>query len=112
MGPVDLEEKVKLLSNARALLIPSLAAETSSLVAMEAASSGTPVVAFRSGALPEVVQHEVTGFIADDLKGLIAALARVDEISPLKCRQYALENFSSERMVDDYIKLYKDLLGA
>jgi len=112
VGPVDLEEKAKLLSNARALLIPSLVAETSSLVAMEAASAGTPVVAFRSGALPEVVRHEVTGFITDDLEGMIDAVARIGEISPLRCRQYALRNFSSERMVDDYVKLYRDLLGV
>lgn len=112
VGPVDLEEKSRLLSSARALLIPSFVAETSSLVAMEAASSGTPVIALRSGALPEVVQDEFTGFIADDVQGMIAAVARLSEISPVRCREYALENFSSERMVDDYLKLYKDLLGA
>jgi glycosyltransferase involved in cell wall biosynthesis len=112
VGPVDLEAKAKLLGSARALLIPSLAAETSSLVAMEAASSGTPVAAFRSGALPEVVQHGVTGFIADDLEGMVEAVARIDGISPLACRHYALQNFSSERMVNDYISLYRDLLGV
>jgi glycosyltransferase involved in cell wall biosynthesis len=112
VGPVGLETKTKLLSSARALLVPSLAAETSSLVAMEAASSGTPVVAFRSGALPEVVRDGVTGFLADDLQGMIQAVARLDEISALRCREYAIRNFSSERMVNDYIKLYKDLLGA
>ncbi len=109
VGPVGLEEKARLLSSARALLIPSLAAETSSLVAMEAASSGTPVVAFRSGALPEVVQHELTGFIADDMQSMVEAVTRIDEIQPSNCRDYALENFSSERMVDDYIKLYRHL---
>lgn len=112
VGPVDLAAKVELLGNARALLIPSLAPETSSLVAMEAASSGTPVVAFRSGALPEVVQHELTGFIADGLEDMVEAVARIDEICSSQCRQYALQNFSWERMVDNYIKLYGNLLGA
>jgi glycosyltransferase involved in cell wall biosynthesis len=112
VGPVDLDDKTRLLGSARALLVPSLAPETSSLVAMEAASSGTPVIAFRSGALPEVVQHGHTGFIADDLEGMIEAVERLDEISPLECRKYALQNFSSERMIDGYIKLYSDLLGA
>jgi glycosyltransferase involved in cell wall biosynthesis len=112
LGPVGLNDKTKLLSSARALLIPSVAPETSSLVAMEAASSGTPTVAFRSGALPEVVQDEVTGFIADDVDGMIEAVRRIGEISPLRCREYAVENFSSERMVNEYLSLYRDLLGA
>jgi len=112
VGPVDLKEKAKLLSRARALLIPSLAPETSSLVAMEAASSGTPAIAFRSGALPEVVQNGITGFIADDVAGMIEAVAQIGHISPLRCRQHAIENFSSERMVDNYLSLYRDLLGA
>ncbi|MFL6416907.1 MAG: glycosyltransferase, partial [Bryobacteraceae bacterium] len=112
VGPVDLDEKAKLLSSARALLIPSLAAETSSLVAMEAASSGTPVIAFRSGALPEIVRHESTGFIAEDVSGMIEWVKRTDDISPTRCREYALENFSSERMIEDYIRLYGDLLGV
>ena len=112
VGPVELKEKAKLLSRARALLIPSLAPETSSLVAMEAASSGTPAIAFRSGALPEVVQNGITGFIADDVAGMIEAVVQIGHISPLRCRQHAIENFSSERMVDNYLSLYRDLLGA
>lgn len=112
VGPVGLGDKAKLLRSARALLIPSLAPETSSLVAMEAASSGTPTVAFRSGALPEVVQDEVTGFIADDLERMVEAVERIGDISPVRCREYAVENFSSERMVDDYVSLYRDLLGV
>ena len=65
VGPVGLSEKVDLLARARCLLIPSLVAETSSLVAMEALASGTPDIAFRSGALPEIVEHGRTGFIVD-----------------------------------------------
>jgi glycosyltransferase involved in cell wall biosynthesis len=112
VGPVGLREKAKLLSSARALLIPSLAPETSSLVAMEAASSGTPTIAFRSGALPEVVQDEVTGFIADDVECMVEAVGRIGDISPVRCREYAVDNFSSERMVNDYLGLYRDLLGV
>ncbi|MFL6450326.1 MAG: glycosyltransferase family 4 protein [Bryobacteraceae bacterium] len=111
-GPVNLDQKITLLSRARALLVPSLAAETSSLVAMEAASSGTPVIAFRSGALPEVIQHGLTGFIVEDVQGMIRATARLEAICRSRCREYALENFSYERMVDDYVKLYRDLLAA
>jgi glycosyltransferase involved in cell wall biosynthesis len=112
VGPVGLSEKARLLASARALLIPSLAPETSSLVAMEAASSGTPAIAFRSGALPEVVQDRVTGFIADDTEGMIDAVGRTGVWWPVRCREYAVEHFSSQRMVDDYLSLYRDLLGA
>ncbi len=112
VGPVGLNQKTKLLSSARALLVPSLAPETSSLVAMEAASSGTPTVAFHSGALPEVIQNQVTGFVVDDLEHMVDAIARIGQISPVRCRKYAIEHFSSERMVNDYVKLYRDLLGA
>jgi glycosyltransferase involved in cell wall biosynthesis len=108
-GPVNLEQKIELLAGARCLLIPSLVAETSSLVAMEAISSGTPVVAFRSGALPEVVSHEVTGFIVESQDQMRDAVAHVGDISPEVCRETAITRFDALRMVDDYIKLYASL---
>ena len=76
LGPAGLARKRRLLSAARCLLVPSLAPETSSLVAMEAASCGAPVIAFRSGALPEVVEHGRTGLLVDGVDGMAAAPAR------------------------------------
>ena len=70
------ELKRRLLREAQALLITSLAEETSSLVAMEAAASGTPVVAFRRGALAEVVREGVTGFLVEDMDEAVLALQR------------------------------------
>ena len=102
--------KVDLLRNARAVLITSSAEETSSLVAMEAAACGTPVVAMRRGALPEVVQHGITGVLARTEDGLIEALKKVGEIRPQVCRAHAEENFSAARMADDYAKLYRRLM--
>ncbi len=89
------------------MLIPSLVAETSSLVAMEAISSGTPVIAFRSGALPEVVEDGETGFIVDTEDQMIEAVQHVAEISPESCRSRATLRFDARRMVDDYINLYR-----
>lgn len=109
VGAVGLQEKVALLSGARCLLIPSTVAETSSLVAMEALSSGTPVVAFRSGALPEVIDHGISGFIVDSQNEMAAAVKRTGEISPEICRQIAVSRFDARRMVDDYLKLYDSL---
>ena len=108
-GPVGLEQKAELLATARCLLIPSLVAETSSLVAMEAISSGTPVIAFRSGALPEVVTHGMTGFIVDSQEEMREAIARTGDISPEVCRRTAQERFDARRMVGDYLNLYASL---
>jgi glycosyltransferase involved in cell wall biosynthesis len=112
IGPVGLERKTDLLSRASALLIPSLAAETSSLVAMEAMSSGTPVIAFRSGALPEVIEDGVTGFVVNDLEEMKAAVLKVDETSATACRTRAVRYFSSRRMAEDYLDLYARVIDA
>lgn len=100
------EQKRALLRQSRAVLITSLAAETSSLVAMEAAASGTPVIAFRRGALPELVHNGVTGFLVDDVQEALEALEGIETIHPLDCAHYAQQNFSSGAMADGYERLY------
>ena len=103
-------EKVDLIRNARALLITSEVNETSSVVAMEAAACGTPVVALRRGALPEVVAGGVTGFVVDDAEQMALALNRVASIKPEDCRLYARQNYSARTMADAYEELYRKLL--
>ena len=105
-------EKVDLIRNARALLITSEVNETSSVVAMEAAVCGTPVIALRRGALPEVVAEGVTGFIIDNADQMISALGRVSEIEPEHCRAYARQHYSAQRMADAYEDLYRKLINA
>jgi glycosyltransferase involved in cell wall biosynthesis len=105
------ELKCELLRRATALLGASLVDETSSLVAMEAAACGTPVIAFRRGALPEVVKHGVTGFLVKDIADAARALARLTEISSLECIQHARKNFSASAMADGYEQLYAALLS-
>lgn len=112
VGPVGLERKVQLLAEARCVLIPSLAAETGSLVAMEAIGSGTPVIAFRSGALPEIVEHGLTGFIVDSEDEMGEAVKRAPQISSARCREEAFRRFDAARMVQDYISLYRALLAS
>jgi glycosyltransferase involved in cell wall biosynthesis len=112
IGPVGLVRKSELLARARCLLVPSSVAETSSLVAMEAIASGTPVVAFRSGALPEVVEHGQTGFIVDSEDAMSEAVMRAGEISPERCRASAASRFDSRRMVRDYLELYGTLCSS
>lgn len=112
LGPVGFLRKRRLLAAARCLLVPSLVDETSSLVAMEAASCGTPVVAFRRGALPEVVEDGRTGFLVDDAAGMAAAVGRVGAIDADACRETARRRFSHGRMAREYLARYQTLAVA
>jgi len=109
VGPLGFRGKRRLLREARGLLVPSLAPETSSLVAMEALACGTPVVAFRAGALPEIVEHGRTGFLVDGVDEMSAAIAELHAIDPAVCRATARERFSAEAMVERYVSLYRAL---
>jgi glycosyltransferase involved in cell wall biosynthesis len=105
------DHKRKLLREAQAVLITSLAEETSSLVAMEAAASGTPVIAFTRGALPEIVRDGVTGCVVDSAGDAVQALERIGEIDPVVCARYARERFSCADMAEKYARLYGRLLA-
>jgi len=107
IGQPSFAEKVDLLRNARALLITSEVNETSSVVAMEAGACGTPVVALRRGALPEVVADDITGVLVNDAHEMMAALPRVADIQPEDCRRYAEQHYSAQRMADAYEELYR-----
>jgi glycosyltransferase involved in cell wall biosynthesis len=100
------EHKVELLRHARALLVPSLVDETSSLVSKEAAACGTPVVAFWRGALPEVVRDGITGFVVHSTEQMVEAVRRIDEIDPQVCRTHAEREFTAVRMAGDYEQVY------
>jgi glycosyltransferase involved in cell wall biosynthesis len=112
VGPLGLERKRRFLSAARCLLVPSVVNETSSLVAREAIACGTPVIAFRKGALPETVEHGRTGFLVDDAAGMAEAIGRAHEIDPAVCRATARRRFSVERMSGCYLELYRSLAGS
>lgn len=103
---LSFEEKVELIAGAKALLLSTKAPETSSLVAMEAAACGTPVIAFPHGAVPEIVRHGVTGYLVEDWKSMAHAIADVDSLWPEDARQLAEQEFSSRRMADGYERLY------
>jgi glycosyltransferase involved in cell wall biosynthesis len=103
------ELKRCLLRESQALLNTSLAEETSSLVAMEAAASGTPVVAFRKGALVELVREGVTGFLVEDLAQAALALQNIASISAKACVRRAQKNFSAVKMAERYSALYEQL---
>lgn len=112
VGPIGLPRKRRLLAAARCLLAPSLVPETSSLVAMEALACGTPVVAYPSGALPEIVEHGRTGFIVESPREMADAIRHAASIDPAVCRAAARERFSAERMIRQYLSLYQRLARA
>jgi glycosyltransferase involved in cell wall biosynthesis len=104
------EQKRDLLRQAKALLITGQADETSSLVAMEAAASGTPVIAFGRGALPEIVKHGVMGFVVNNEEEAIEALKDLAHIDPMDCVRHAHQCFSSRQMAENYARLYAEVL--
>jgi glycosyltransferase involved in cell wall biosynthesis len=106
LGPVSGRNKHALLAGARALLIPSMVLETSSLSAMEALACATPVVAFRRGALMEIVEHGKTGFLVDSVEQMAEAVLAIDQIDPAQCHEAASTRFSAQRMYEQYLELY------
>lgn len=112
LGPLGLARKRRLLAAARCLVIPSQVAETSSLVAMEALACGTPVVAFRVGALPEIVEPGRTGFLVDTVEEMAEAIRAAETIDRRECRRAAEERFASERMIGRYLDLYYRLAAG
>jgi glycosyltransferase involved in cell wall biosynthesis len=112
IGCIGGHDKRLLLAAARCVLVPSLAQETSSLVAMEALAAGTPVIAWRSGALPHIVDHGRTGYIVDDVLGMADAIGKVGRIDPRTCRAVARERFGLDRMIAGYFTLYRQLVGG
>ncbi len=107
VGPVAAHRKRRLLSAARCVLVPSRVNETSSLVAMEALAAGTPVIAFRRGALPDIVDHGTTGYIVEDVNGMAEAIRMADRIHPEDCRRAARERFNIERTLAGYFRVYE-----
>ncbi len=109
IGPVGFERKRRLLGGARCLLAPSLAPETSSLVAMEAMACGTPVVAFPSGALADIIEHGKTGFLVSNEHEMAEAIEAAGTILGETCRAEARRRFGLAEMVGTYLELYEQL---
>jgi glycosyltransferase involved in cell wall biosynthesis len=108
-GEIELGERRALLGNALAMLFPIDWPEPFGLVMIEAMSCGTPVIAYRSGSVPEVVEDGVTGFIVTDEIEAVAAVKRASTLDRRAIRKRFEERFSVNRMVADYVKLYKSL---
>ena len=106
LGETSHAKKVALLQNARATLFPIEWEEPFGLVMIESMACGTPVIATRWGAVPEVIEQGRSGVIVDDYREMPDALAAADELEPIECRRSVEEHFSAERMVQDYESAY------
>jgi glycosyltransferase involved in cell wall biosynthesis len=95
-----MDRKLELYKNARALLFPILWEEPFGLVMIEAMATGTPVIAYRRGAIPEVVSDGVTGFIVDTEAQLMEKAGIIGSISRKNCRSWVEEKFTVSRMID------------
>ena len=111
LGEVNHGQKVELLQDARVTLFPIEWEEPFGLVMIESLACGTPVIATRWGAVPEVIDDGRSGIIVDHYRHMAGALERADALDPLECRRFAEERFSPERMVDDYLDAYRAAIG-
>ena len=112
IGEVGGARKNEFLGGAAALLFPIDWAEPFGLVMIEALACGTPVIAWRKGSVPEIIEHGVTGFVVDSINDATACVARLSGIERLQCRRVFEQRFDSRRMAFDYFKLYKRLMAA
>jgi glycosyltransferase involved in cell wall biosynthesis len=112
VGEADAAEKRQLLADARALLFPIEWDEPFGLVMVEAMACGTPVLGFRRASVPEVVEPGLTGFVVDDIDGLVRAIDHADGIDRRACRRRAEQRFGVGRMVDDYERTYAEVIDG
>ncbi len=110
LGEIDHKTKVELLKNAKALLCPLQWREPFGLFIVEAMACGTPVIVFDRGSARELVVNGKTGFIVKNVNEAVAALKKIDRIDRNDCRRWVEKNFTKEKMVDEYEKVYYEVL--
>lgn len=110
IGSVGPKKRDELLGGAAALLHPINFNEPFGLSVIEAMACGTPVIAFPRGSMPELIRHGETGFLVSDLDEAVQAVGGIPALERAHCRQVAEEYFSAGRMVEDYLKVYRQVL--
>ena len=112
VGEIGDAEKNEFLGNAYALLFPIDWPEPFGLVMIEAMACGTPVVAYRGGAVPELVEPGHTGFIVESIQDAVKAVQRVAELSRKRCREVFEQRFTATRMAHDYLQQFECLIAS
>src|SRR5213075_1295384 len=106
VGPVNMRQKLSLLSRARGLLNPIEWEEPFGMVMIEAMALGCPVISFARGAASELIVHRKTGFLVHDVHEMVRFIPRIDEIDRDATRAYVERNFSARVMAEKYVKIY------
>ena len=110
LGSVGPADRGRILGGSAALLHPIAFAEPFGLSVVESMACGTPVIAYRKGSMPEVIDEGVTGRLVDDVTGAVAAVRAIDHFDRGNCRVRARERFGKDRMVDDYLRVYRKVI--
>lgn len=110
LGEVGTQERLRLLQGARALVNPIRWAEPFGLVMIEALACGTPVLSFRKGSAPEIIEHGLNGYISDNEDQLARDILRAHTLDRAACRRSAEERFTTDRMVEDHLDLFRSLI--
>jgi glycosyltransferase involved in cell wall biosynthesis len=110
LGSVGPADRGRILGSAAALLHPIRFAEPFGLSVVESMACGTPVIAYRKGSMPEVVDEGVTGRLVTDADEAVAAVAGIGSIDRLGCAARARQRFSADRMVEDYLAIYRKIV--
>src|SRR5205807_4599760 len=111
VGPVNLKQKIDLLSRAYGFLNPIEWEEPFGMVMVEAMALGCPVISFARGAAPELIVHGETGFLVHTVDEMVQCIPRLDQIDRQSIRTYVERNFSARAMADNYAKVYRRLLS-
>jgi glycosyltransferase involved in cell wall biosynthesis len=112
IGEIGERDKADFLGGAAALLFPIDWPEPFGLVMIEAMACGTPVIAFRRGSVPEVVEENVSGFVVDTIEEAVTAVRRIGDLDRVNVRAEFERRFTAERMAHDYVGIYRQLLAA
>jgi glycosyltransferase involved in cell wall biosynthesis len=112
IGEIGESEKGEFFGNAMALLFPINWPEPFGLSMIEAMACGTPVIAYRNGSVPEVIEQGITGFIVDDIDAAVRAVEQIGSLSRWRCRQEFKRRFTAGRMARDYAAVYQKLMNA
>jgi glycosyltransferase involved in cell wall biosynthesis len=110
IGPVDMQQKIDLLSGARGFLNPIVWEEPFGMVMIESMARGCPVISFARGAASEIIVHRKTGFLVRDVDEMVEFIPHIDEIDREVTHTHVERHFSAQVMAEKYVKLYKKVI--
>jgi len=112
IGPVDMEQKIDLLSRARGLLNPIQWEEPFGMVMIEAMAVGCPVIAFARGAAPEIVAHRRSGYLVQDVNEMAHSISTIDELDRMAVRAHVEQHFTARTMAEKYTQVYEMIIAS